>query len=254
MIHFKEPGPQFIIQDYVKPKQLVTKIRFFRLRASIVMLKLRLYSDDCLYYYILYLQPNLLRLLSECSLHTRTAESASEAFRESELMFIAIEVLILFVQRVVSQMSVHVLNILIYFVLLTRQSHQTIFKHEYRQRIDDACDEYINSEVKLMPINQCRVFHVFLNYKSVLLLYNLRSFHLILTLSIWGSTLSILHLLAWCYNLRLILIDWEVKKINVVDSISLIQECRVSCWRLFLRIHERCIIILLCLEVFLVLL
>ena len=80
-------------------------------------------------------------------------------------MLISTKVFIVLVQWVVRQMLVSIIQITIAGVLLWCETDQSIVKKEDLDRIDHGCYQYVDPEIKLVLLYQCRSFEILLDNK-----------------------------------------------------------------------------------------
>jgi hypothetical protein len=99
VIYLEEPGAQLRIQHDIEAEQVEDAVRFFRLRAPVQVLQLRLDREHGFNYYILDLLPDNLAVAS----HIRRflVQRAPQDITQLELVLITIVSFVFFVQRVI---------------------------------------------------------------------------------------------------------------------------------------------------------
>lgn len=111
MIDFEHPRFEFMIQHYIEPQQIAAKIRLFCLAGPVKMSQLRLNNKKGLDNALFDLVPYLVRMLSiSLSSRTSTHKFPLKDVLQSELMLFAVKFFIVFIERVISQVDIRVIE------------------------------------------------------------------------------------------------------------------------------------------------
>lgn len=137
------------------------------------MWDLWLRDDQSLDHNFLDIRPYLICLLGMITLRYR----AFKPVCESPLVHLPVEVLVLLIQGIVCQVLEMVVEVIATpRVFLRCQADESIFENHYLHGFYDRGDKDINSEIKLIAINQTRVGNVFLHNVSALIVGLFRLF------------------------------------------------------------------------------
>lgn len=148
------------------------------------MLQLRLHCDNSFDNDTFYFTPNLLSIFAKSTFFSNWLKLSFQDIAQSQLVSVSIEVIILFVETVISQVDVWVICLIATQVVrFAGQSHKTIFVQKDSHGIDYASYENINSKIVLVTINESWFLDILLNNITVFFHHYLRRF--LSSLTIW---------------------------------------------------------------------
>ena len=182
VVNFKHPGLEFLIEHDIETEQFKAAIRLLSLTATINVLELWLNSDDCFDNYGLNLIPNLRRSF-RCTWFSFLCRWLShypfETVVESELVSIVVEIVILLVKRVISQVCVRIVEVFRRVVLLRCQSHQAVLVEKDGHGVDHGRHQHVDPKVVLVPLPERGLIQILLDHVARLAL--LKCLHVLLS-------------------------------------------------------------------------
>lgn len=129
MIDLEHPRFELLVEHDVEAEQLKAAIRLLGLAAPVDVLQLWLDSDNGLDDDGLNLVPNLTGRPAEARFalfDRRLCHDAVQAVVQTELVGIIVELVILFIQRVIGQVGIEIAEVLRRVVLFRCEPHQAI--------------------------------------------------------------------------------------------------------------------------------
>ena len=119
VVDLEHPRLQLVVQHHIEAKQVAADVGLLGLARTVEMLQLRLHNHERLDDYLLDLMPNLISFLPICpTVAARRHELPFQDIAQPQLMFRAVEVLAVPVQRIVRQMNIGIVEALGRVVLL----------------------------------------------------------------------------------------------------------------------------------------
>ena len=127
MVYFQHPGFKLVVKHNIEAQEITAEIRLLCLRSTVQVLELWLNNENGFDYDLLDLMPDNLRVFSvHFAIGPLTLKFTPENFLESELMHIAIKLLIILIERIVSKMNKWVIKARCVIVLFSGKTNQSI--------------------------------------------------------------------------------------------------------------------------------
>ena len=126
MVYFQHPRLQLLVKHDIESQQFKTTVRLFLLTRTVNVLQLGLHCEDSLDDDRFNFFPNFVCMLKGCWLAWFARwlrHHARKTLRNFQFVLLIVEVRVLFVERVIGQVHIHILHIVRTFVLLGGQPH-----------------------------------------------------------------------------------------------------------------------------------
>jgi len=190
VVDFEHPRLQLVVEHHIETQEVEAAVWLFGLTCSIQMRKLRLNGKEGFHYHFFDFAPNDSRILSVgSSVDTGIHQLSFEHILESKFVLAFVEILVFFVERVVGEVDVMVLDAFGPVVLLTRQSDQSVIVQKQLHRTNGGGHEHVDPEIVLVAFVEGWPSHVLLHYILHLVFFDLSGLHYLFSLFGVGCSL-----------------------------------------------------------------